>query len=337
VTILALLAAFVVIQPDGWVEDAPTPRTRTFHPPGDAESVYQVSHASVAASAPAPAIMSIANDAAARIEQMGGKLISRTERVDRGRTIDEVIMELGDGVRMHMRVTYGRVGPNLEVFAGACRGRGALVQACEAKLALLEVGIDPSVDNDSIEHLLLAIAAAVTGIVLLGFAIRFALRRRDLARTSRLVEGEVVTIAGVVKPLAGTLEAPLSGRTCVLHRSRIVAATGEGLDREGVPFVVETKHGAVQVDPEKLELAVAPMTVVARATPRLDAFRARHEIDADMPASFDEIVVEPGSRITIRGVLAVVRDASAAGERGYRDDIPTTVRLDAPVTVVRIW
>ena len=101
--------------------------------------------------------------------------------------------------------------------------------------------------------------------------------------------------------------------------------------------VVETKHGAVQVDPEKLELAVAPMTVVARATPRLDAFRARHEIDADMPASFDEIVVEPGSRITIRGVLAVVRDASAAGERGYRDDIPTTVRLDAPVTVVRIW
>ena len=64
-------------------------------------------------------------------------------------------------------------------------------------------------------------------------------------------------------------------------------------------------------------------------------------MDAGVTAMFDEIVVEPGANIAIRGILSVERDPTASSERGYRDDAPTIVHLvgspSTSLTILRIW
>lgn len=188
--------------------------------------------------------------------------------------------------------------------------------------------------------LIAVIAAAVIGSVLL-----LVLRRRRLARSPRMLEGNRVTISGTVQAPA-TLEAALSGKRCVVHRSRARVVVGEKLvaeprELEVSPFVVVTRHGPIRIDVRELALDVSAETVVDQATARQLAFRARHAIPAQAAAAYDEIVVEPGAKVTIRGIVAVERNLEAAGERGYRDDAPTTIHLrgqpSKPVTLLRLW
>jgi len=75
-------------------------------------------------------------------------------------------------------------------------------------------------------------------------------------------------------------------------------------------------------------------------TPRQLAFRKRHDVETSAPANFDEVVIKPGVKITLRGVVRFERQPEAT-ERGYRDDAPAKRRLvslpQQPVTVLRIW
>ena len=86
-----------------------------------------------------------------------------------------------------------------------------------------------------------------------------------------------------------------------------------------------------------------PSALVPRAEAREIAFLARAGFGADFHrhAGFDEIVVEPGATIVVRGMIRIDRDIASTAERGYRDDAPTLVRLVAtpqtPVTISQIW
>lgn len=184
------------------------------------------------------------------------------------------------------------------------------------------------------------------GVVLVAMLASIAVlaaRRRRLARSPQLREGTRVTISGVVQAPA-TLEAALSGRPCVMYRSRARVLVHERLISEPrevdiAPFVVATRHGEIRVDVRELALEVAPERIVDPAGTL--AFRARHAIPARAAAAFDEIAIEPGAKVTLCGVVAIERDLAARGERGYRDDAPTTLHLvglpTKPVALLKLW
>ena len=131
-----------------------------------------------------------------------------------------------------------------------------------------------------------------------------------------------------------------------MHRSRARVLVHERLiseprEVEIAPFVVVTRHGQIRVDVRELALDVPPDRVVGPATARQLAFRARHAIPERAVAAYDEIVIEPGAKVTLRGIVAIERDLDATGERGYRDDAPTTIHLVGlpakPVALLKLW
>jgi hypothetical protein len=344
------LIAFLVVPPDGWIRDVDldhplrriAPDAHLYRPRGDTETLYAVSKSEGQLS-----WTSLENTADALVADVTARsratLESRSKIENRGRTIENLLFALPDDVMLHARVTYGRTNQAFHLAVGACRGRpGPPLDACLASLAILDVPIQPEVDASNMRRLAFVTFAALIALTFIGLALRHFLRRRALANTPALADGELLTIAGVVRPAASTIEASLSGKPCVVHRSRarVFSKTnellGEPADRDAVPFIVETKQGLVHVDPNNIELEVVPSTVVDEATPRQKAFRSRHAVAAETSAQFDEIIVEPGAKISLRGRISVERDAASTAERGYRDDAPTKVRLVSPV-VLRVW
>lgn len=337
---LPLLAALAVLEPDGWVEHSAMPseffgqlplEARAFHPPNDPDTLFLV----VRSDEP-PDTTKLVDQVVARV---GGQVLMRTHVVSEGRTIDSVRFVLGDRTLLHLRLSAGRVASRFQILGAVCRGRGPAFDACDARLAMVTVDRDAEPDLDGFKQLLYAIAASIILLTMIGLAIRAVLRRRRLVRSPRLADGEVVTVAGVVRALGPPIEAPLSGRSCVLHRSRIRVFTPKPLDRSetaGVAFVVETKQGIVRIATDTTQLAMAPLTVVDRASPRQLAFRQRHGIAVDVPVAFDEIVVPPGAKVMVRGIVRAEPDEDPTAERGYRDNAPTALHLAEP-TVLRVW
>jgi len=350
--LLSLLTAFAVLAPEGWIEDpqlATTllPKTgavdaRAFHPPGDPDALYVVAHGTGAA----PDVL---DSVAVQAQAAGAKVVTRTHHVDHGRSIDELVLDLPGELRTHMRVVVGMEGAQTELLMGTCRGRGAALATCEVRLAALDLPPVPDVDLSNIKHVMYAIGAAVLAFALGALALLRARRNRDLRRSPPLVDSELVTISGVVQPLGSPLEAPLSGHRCVAHRSRAqVFATdqpwrlvAEPCEHEVAPFVVETRHGPVRIDAHELHLEMAPSSLVDRSTLHQRTFQTRHAIDRDVRAYFDEIVIAPGAKVTMRGMVSLEHDPKDASERGYREGAAVRARLVAtasqPLTVLRVW
>ncbi len=197
-------------------------------------------------------------------------------------------------------------------------------------------------------ELLLLVGAVVGGGVV---ALTALVRRRALAARVEFRDHELVTATGVVRGRGETLVAPLTGRACIAYESRgrlfqtrasieLLAAPAE---LASLPFVVATRGGDVLVAGTSLAFAVPPERLVERSEAHELAFLARHGVGRDRhdEVQFDEVIITAGSRVSIRGVVVVERDGRAAGERGYRDDAPTTIRLaphgDTPVTILRAW
>jgi hypothetical protein len=214
-------------------------------------------------------------------------------------------------------------------------------------------------------NVLVAIVVLVLGAVVLG-AIVIAIvrwrRNKQLSRPAKLVDHELVTLTGIVRATAPLVTAPLSGRNCVVHRSRArvfdparhepgrsvfgavpAQLSSEPSRTESARFAIETPNGVIQVDTDVLELDLVPSPVVPRSEPRELAFLESLGIGPDRHASagFDEIVIEPGKKISIRGMLRIDGDLANTDERGYRDGAPTRMRLvaadTAPVTIQQIW
>lgn len=207
------------------------------------------------------------------------------------------------------------------------------------------IGREPGADYDYMADMYSWILLGVIALAILGAIAVIVVRRRRLARSPQLREGTRVTISGIVQAPA-TLDAALSGRRCVMHRSRARVLVHARLlsqprEVEISPFVVATRHGEIRVDVRELELDVPPERVIGPESARHLAFRARHAIPPAAAAEFDEIVIAPGAKVTLRGIVAIERDLAAAGERGYRDDAPTTIHLVGlpakPVALLKLW
>jgi hypothetical protein len=181
---------------------------------------------------------------------------------------------------------------------------------------------------------LVGLVVATAGIGLrtsVDFQRRAAARARMDEGDSEIVDRALVTIEGVVRPHGDPLLAPLSGRPCVAHRSRLRVYNGRGPGRtpvhelsrdRAVAFVLVSDHGDVLVDAERVDLAIRPAPVIPRDLGREQAFLG--ELVADPHAlGSDEIAIEPGQRIRVHGIACVdtARDAvpGDAPDVGYRE------------------
>lgn len=197
----------------------------------------------------------------------------------------------------------------------------------------------------------LAVGLVMAGSAAIG-ATRKVLERRRARRElqSRPVldpasgEGEVVRVTGVVRIAEGTIVAPISGRTCVVFRSRATdsmwSVRRAMLPKESfemVPFIVERATGervAIEgrhalLDLPNLKLP-APRTADLRE--RRTLFMKMHGIETRHTGVFEEVVVEEGMKITVAGLMMKdLAEEPPDGETGYRDEAPARLRLAGDV------
>lgn len=167
--------------------------------------------------------------------------------------------------------------------------------------------------------------------------------RREL-RTKPVLEsstadGAVVRVTGVVRVIE-PLTAPLSGRDCVVYRSR-VDATSWLFRREArrgrheairlSPFVIDRGgDGTVLVDGSHALLDLPSLTLgdgdrsrreqflLAQGVPIREATRAR----------FEETIVEPGMTVSVAGLVMLdAAEEPSAVERHFREAPPPALRL----------
>ena len=195
------------------------------------------------------------------------------------------------------------------------------------------------------------IVAVALGSAAIGTARRVLERRR--ARRELVVrpdlepatsEGTVVRVTGVVRVLERTLEAPLSGATCVVARSRVRA--GGGIARRAVrpresfamvPFLLERPEGTVSIEGAHALLDLEPIAL-GHHLGKASAARARREhflllhgfkMRESVRALFEETIVGPGMTVTIAGLMMKdpLVEPSGEVELGFRDAAAPSLRL----------
>ena len=161
-------------------------------------------------------------------------------------------------------------------------------------------------------------------------------RKRLLAEQSlarELPEGRSARVTGVVRPSADLLEAPLSGRRCVAFRTRVdvrmwlirrmINNVPGIVERSEVrDFEIECDDGAVvTIAGSHVLLDLDPLVLPPLNDPRRAAFLREHRIHAPIPPDdFEEVVVEPGARVTVAGQLLLDGAAPQPGqELGFRE------------------
>lgn len=163
---------------------------------------------------------------------------------------------------------------------------------------------------------------------------RAVVRDRLHAGAARIVDNALVTVVGVVRARAPhqLLEAPLSGRRVVYHRS---VARPRKLEREVVavemtPFELETADGIVRIEGDAADVVLPPAPVIPLDIHRVQRFLAEHGVGAEYAArtGVEEIAIEPGARITVQGVAHLEADPARADEGGYRERPPARVTLE---------
>jgi hypothetical protein len=165
--------------------------------------------------------------------------------------------------------------------------------------------------------------------------------RRELAPATDLdsdpAEGTFVCAVGVVRALDRTTVAGLSKRPCVVACSRAWAppsAIGKfGAPYESmafVPFLLERPGASpIIVDGDYVRLDLPRLRGAKFMRAAREALLDEHRISVrhrSMP-SFEETILEVGTRVRVAGLLMKDLDQHDIGERGFRDDIPATLRL----------
>jgi hypothetical protein len=349
-----VFSAWAVVEPAGWVRDAELVATiaarspqlasldvSAFRAPGEPDSTFVVEHGRYSG-----AFALAFDELAERSQAAGWVRVAHDEVGKPGYQRQRVELERRDtGARLAVQL----VTTADEGVLGVCRASRETIAVCRDKLDALDLTVASEDAFDRIRDILYGVAGLVIAALAAAIAVPRWRRRRELRRSARLVDGELVTITGTVRAAGAVIEAPLSGRACVFHRSRArLFARGaaghlvaEPTEQDARPFLVDTPHGAVRVDEAELALELPPSLVVPRDTPGQRAFVARHSDAADPSTAFDEVVIAPGDKVTLRGVVRVEIDPVQAGERGYRDGAQTVARLvtagTQPVAVLRTW
>ena len=164
--------------------------------------------------------------------------------------------------------------------------------------------------------------------------------RRLASGGTQVVDQAIVTVTGTIRALGEPVEAPLSGRPCVVvhataelpeidpktHPPENVRLTTHRM----VPFLLETAAGSILVEGELADLELVPSKISPRSIEREQAFVRGHGrgVEVAPVATFREIVVTPGMRVAVHGLARVT--AAPQRERGYRDAEPSEIKIVAP-------
>jgi len=160
-------------------------------------------------------------------------------------------------------------------------------------------------------------------------------RARDALRaipplSATTADGTLARVTGIATPIEGhTLIAPLTGRACLAHRSRAAARGGllQGIaviERiELCPFSL----GEVEIHSAntRLDMPPTPLRPSPAQRDRYDRFLYpiglhRHSrCFGGYGPEFEEIIVTPGLRITVAGLVMLEISDRARGELGFRD------------------
>ena len=189
---------------------------------------------------------------------------------------------------------------------------------------------------------MLAVAATSAAIGQLRRAAERRRARREL-RTKPVLdpsttEGDVVRVTGIVRAIE-PLTAPLSGRECVVYRSR-VDATSLLFRREAPrgrheairlsPFVIDRgAEGTVLVDGTHALLDL-PALKLGDDRARREQFLLSHGVPIRevARARFEETIVEPGMTVSVAGLIMLdTAEEPSSVERHFREAPPPTLRL----------
>lgn len=175
-------------------------------------------------------------------------------------------------------------------------------------------------------------------------AIRVRVTRKGapLAPREGVPSGETVpvTVTGIVRVRDALIEAPLSGRLVVFHRSVASPRLGPPVVAcVMVPFELETELETVIIDGDHAESTFRALPLDPAPAERVAQFLAANQVNAALAHlySVEEIAIEPGVRITVSGVACTELDPRDGRERGFRDFTPerTWIRShpDHPLTL----
>jgi hypothetical protein len=190
---------------------------------------------------------------------------------------------------------------------------------------------------------MLAVAATSAAIGELRRAAERRRARRELRTRPVLApstaDGAVVRVTGIVRAIE-PLTAPLSGRECVIYRSRVDATTwmfrrearrGRHEATRMAPFVIDRgAEGTVLVDGTHALLDLPALKLGDGDRARREQFLMMHgvPIREATRARFEETIVEPGMTVSVAGLIMLdVATEPSVVERHFREAPPPALRL----------
>jgi hypothetical protein len=188
-----------------------------------------------------------------------------------------------------------------------------------------------------LELYLLALVIGGIAAVVGPMKVRAAMKRRIQAGSFTLTHDTAVTVVGVIRPSKQEVVSPLTGRRGIyIYAEAELPEPGPDFERLKLrtilmaPFELDTQHGVILVDGTTADTTMKAGPIRPRWPDKERAFVTSHgrgEAVAQA-AIFRELVIESGARVAVNGIAKV--EELPLAERGYRDAVPTRVRLVAP-------
>ena len=175
--------------------------------------------------------------------------------------------------------------------------------------------------------------------------------KRELKSAPRMTLRELpeatrARVVGAAQPLDQTLEAPLTGRSCMYYVVTVEKhhSTGRSSywrqiikEEAGVPFLLDDSTGRAIVDPRNARVALdvdgkGDSGTFDEPSARESAFLQRHGTSGqgwmfNKRLRYREAIIEVGEQIAILGEGVREPDPNAPPADAYRGDQPTRVRL----------
>jgi hypothetical protein len=172
------------------------------------------------------------------------------------------------------------------------------------------------------------------------------LRAAKAFSIGELPEDTLGRVVGQARPLASTLQGPLTGRPCVYYIATVEEQRSNGrssywktiiTESQGVPFVLEDSTGRAIVDPNSAEVALdfdgkSSSGTFHDANEVQEAFLARYNKKSsgwvfNKSLRYREAMIEIGETVAVLGSGVREPDPNAPPEDAYRGAPRTQLRL----------
>jgi len=182
----------------------------------------------------------------------------------------------------------------------------------------------------------IAVVIGIAAAIVAPFKLRATLKGRLRSGTRELAHGAKVTVVGTIRETQDLVDSPISTKRGVLiHAQADLPEMGPDgpvvmKTQRMVPFEIDTMHGVILVDGIEADVVMKPTATAKRSLELERTFVMSHGRGEEVAkvATFRELVLAPGARITVHGVAMI--DDQVNAERGYRDAAPTRTRIVAP-------